>query len=164
MPRTVPRRFVGSPGRMRRACRFATAAALGLAFSASAAGANPDYPPGLFENSPVVPHGYMPPETPPPGTPGDFAPPGADSGLQPPDMGPGPAPDDFAPPPGPYGAAPGPYGAAPAYPQPPVGPYDAAFCASVGARTFHSLEEVRQAHARCDRAAAAPQPYHLPPY
>ena len=168
MQRTVRDRFAVSTGRMRRACPLAACVALGLALTASAARADSAYPPGLFENSPVVPHGYVPPESPPPAAPGDAAPGapaplGPESGLPPPDMGAAPGPDESLPPPGPVGPAPGIDGEAPAY-RPPAGAYDAAFCASVATRAFHSLEEVRQAHARCDRASAAPPPLYPPGY
>lgn len=69
-----------------------------LVLAASPALANSEYPPGLFENSPVVPGG--PPGAADPGTP-DAA-----------------GTDDY--------------------------------CASIAGRTFHNLEEVKRAHARCD--------------
>ena len=75
---------------------FAVAAAL----AAWPALANSEYPPGLFENSPVVPSG-PPPDAADPETPDTAAP-----------------ADDY--------------------------------CASVAGRTFHSKDEVRRAHARCD--------------
>ena len=90
-----------------------------------------DYPPGLFENSPVVKPGSAdataPGEPSEPEVPGEQ--PDAEAPL-PPDMG-GP-PNAMAPLP-PYAAGqPGDY------------------CASMASRVFHSLEEVRRAHARCD--------------
>lgn len=81
-------------------------AALAAVLAAGPALANSDYPPGLFENSPVVPKGQSAP---------DAA---------------GPPPDAADP------------------RQPDASPDD--YCASVAGRTFHSLEEVRRAHARCD--------------
>lgn len=102
---------------------IALAAALGTSPALSAQ----DYPPGLFESSPVVPSGPRdatapsgPPDATVPSGPPDEAVP-----FQPPDtVG---EPDDY--------------------------------CAGVAFRTFHSLAEVRQAHARCDRFfRAAPLP------
>jgi hypothetical protein len=84
--------------------------ALAAALTASSALAGQDYPPGLFENSPVVPSG--PPEATVPS-----APPDADV---------------------PFGP-----------PLDAVDPLDD-YCAGVPFRTFRSLAEVRQAHARCD--------------
>ena len=72
-----------------------------------------DYPPGLFENSPVVPSG-----------------PGAAAPSGPPDAADTEPPDAIA-------------------------PLDE-YCAGIASRTFRSLEEVRRAHARCDRARGAP--------
>jgi hypothetical protein len=101
--------------------------ALGLALTASPAFAGQDYPPGLFENSPVVPSG--PPHAAIPSGPPDadvpFGPPGPDA---------------------PFGGPPD--AAAPFGPPDAVGPDD--YCARVAFRTFRSLAEVRQAHARCD--------------
>ena len=94
--------------------------ALAVALAAWPALADSDYPPGLFENSPVLPSG-----------PGAAPPPGPDA-AEPPDR-----PD-----PGSPEAA---------------GPMDD-YCASVAGRTFHSLEEVRRAHARCDAARRGPPP------
>ena len=76
--------------------------------------AQDDYPPGLFENSPVVPSG----------------PPDATDLSEPPD-------------------AAVPFGTPNV-----VGPPDN-YCAGVDFRTFRNLEEVRQAHARCDRVPSA---------
>lgn len=97
--------------------------ALGAAFAAWPALAAQDYPPGLFENSPVVPAG--PPDATAPSGPPDAA---APSG--PPDAGELEPPDAVA-------------------------PFDE-YCAGIDSRTFRSLEEVRRAHARCDRARGAP--------
>jgi hypothetical protein len=83
--------------------------ALAAALAASPAPAAQDYPPGLFENSPVVPSG-----------PSDATGPSESS-----DAG---VPSD--PPNG-------------------VDPQDD-YCAGLEFRTFGSLAEVRQAHARCD--------------
>ena len=86
--------------------------ALAAALAAGRALAASDYPPGLFENSPVVPSG--PPDAAAPSGPLDagvpFEPPNADS-----------QPDDY--------------------------------CAGVEFRTFHSLAEVRRAHAQCEMEA-----------
>ncbi|HZZ61842.1 MAG TPA: hypothetical protein VFE63_11800 [Roseiarcus sp.] len=97
--------------------------ALGAALAAWPALAAQDYPPGLFENSPVVPSG----------------PPGATA----PSVSP-----DAAAPSGPADAA---------DPDPPeaLAPLDE-YCAGIDSRTFRSLEEVRRAHIRCDRAHGAP--------
>jgi hypothetical protein len=80
---------------------FAVAAAL----AGSSALAGPEYPPGLFENSPVVPSG-----------------PPTSAASEPPD----------------------------AVDSPNVDPSPDDDCAGVAFRTYRSLEEVRQAHARCD--------------
>jgi hypothetical protein len=89
-------------------------AAFGAALAAFPALAAQDYPPGLFENSPVVgPPGATAPSGPPDAT-APSQPPGADP--EPPDA---------------------------------VAPLDE-YCAGVASRTFRSLEEVKQAHARCD--------------
>ena len=133
------------------------------ALAAPAALAGSDYPPGLFENSPVVGPGGQAPANP--------AAPQADA--EPGPAGPGPAgpADPYANEPGPVGPA-GPYDAQPGPPYPggPAPPYaaDAAppyaeaerppapmaptaeFCDGIGMRTFGSLEDVRRAHAVCD--------------
>jgi hypothetical protein len=83
--------------------------ALTLAAAAGPALAASEYPPGLFENSPVMPSG-----------PRDAA-------------GPSEQPDTY----GPFG------------PESDAVPPDE-YCAGVEFRTFRSLEEVRQARARCD--------------
>ena len=97
----------------RESARTAAVIALAAALVAWPALADSDYPPGLFENSPVVPG------------PGGAPPPGPDA-AEPPD-GPDPGPPEAG------------------------GPLDD-YCASVAGRTFHSLDEVRRAHARCDAA------------
>jgi hypothetical protein len=83
--------------------------ALTVALAAGPALAASEYPPGLFENSPVVPSG----------------PPDAAGPSEPPDTD------------GPFG------------PESDAIPPDN-YCAGVEFRTFLSLEDVRQAHARCD--------------
>jgi hypothetical protein len=105
---------IANPFRRIRRAGFLTALAVALAISPALA--DSDYPTGLFENSPVVPHGQQ-----------YAAPP---SGPANPDARAGP--DAFA--------APGDY------------------CASIGTRTFGSLEEVRRAHAQCDRLQGGPPP------
>jgi hypothetical protein len=148
------------PGRMHGAVSLTgPVIALGAALSASAALAGSDYPPGLFENSPVVPHGHQP---------GDDSPPAPDDAAPP-----GPGQEAFGPPtdvaPDPYGAeAPPPGPIAPAPPRPYNGPPPWAsgpsdYCAGIAARTFATLDEVRRAHARCDRALNAPLPRGYPP-
>jgi hypothetical protein len=95
--------------------------ALAAALTAGPAFADsPEYPPGLFENSPVVPSG-PPNQAPsdPPEAAGPSGPLDADVPFGSPDGG-GPSDD---------------------------------FCAGVEFRTFRSLAEVRQAHARCDPEA-----------
>ena len=89
--------------------------ALAVALTASPALAGQDYPPGLFENSPVVPSGA--PEATVPS-----ASPDADVPFGPPSDA--------------------------------VDPLDD-YCAGVPFQTFRSLEEVRQAHARCDPVPSA---------
>ena len=96
--------------------------ALGAALAAFPALAAQDYPPGLFENSPVVG---------PPGAAAPSGPPDATAPSQPP------------------GGDPGPRDA--------VAPLDE-YCAGIASRTFRSLEEVKQAHARCDPAPGASPP------
>ena len=118
--------------------------ALGLALAASAARAEQDYPPGLFEISPVVPHGQQYE-----GAPG-AGPPGGE--MYPPDRSEPPM----------AGSPPGetdPYA-----PEPPVaaGPIDD--CANMAFRVFNSLAEVRRAHARCDRFRGPPPPGPGPVY
>ncbi len=111
--------------------------ALAAALTAGPAFADsPEYPPGLFEHSPVVPSG---PKNGAPSAPPDAAPSG------PPNAAPS-APPDAAVPSGPRDAD-VPFGSPGG-----GGPSDD-FCASVEFRTFHSLAEVRQAHARCDPEA-----------
>lgn len=164
MSKTVrfPTAFVlrRSPG-----ARTLSAAVVALcgALAAPAALAGSDYPPGLFENSPVVGPGGQ--------APANRAAPQADA--EPGPAGPGPAgpADPYANEPGPVGPA-GPYDAQPGPPYPggPAPPYaaDAAppyaeaerppapmaptaeFCDGIGMRTFGSLEDVRRAHAVCD--------------
>ena len=86
--------------------------ALAAALAAGPAlAAQDDYPPGLFENSPVVPSG----------------PPNATAPSQPPEAG-----DSFGPPDA-------------------VDPLDD-YCEGLALRTFRSMAEVKQAHAKCDRA------------
>jgi hypothetical protein len=105
--------------------------ALALALTASPAFADgPEYPPGLFENSPLVPSG------PPPSEPSD-----ADVPFEPPDPDAPFGPRDAAEPFGPPDA---------------VDPDD--YCASIAFRTFRSLAEVRRAHARCDHRRELPPP------
>ena len=117
-------------------------------FAALAAGpvlAGSDYPPGLFENSPVVPHGYQP---------GDAAPhgPGPEASGPPADVAPEPYGAEASPQAGPYdGPPPWAYGP----------PSD--FCAGIASRAFATLDEVRRAHARCDRALSTPPPRGYPP-
>lgn len=194
---TIRASFADAAGRVRRAA-ILTAPVVALALIGPAARAASDYPPGLFENSPVVPHGYQPPADappPPPAAQGDAAPaapPGADAELQPPDAGaspepnrglpPPPAPIAPAPPRGAYAGPPGGYeepsgeyaGPRGAYAGPPGGyegpnrdygppPSDEDYCAGIATRAFRSLGEVRRAHARCDRAYAAPPPAYDPP-
>ena len=118
--------------------------ALALAFAACPAFADgPEYPPGLFENSPLVPSG--PPHAAIPSGPPDadvpFEPPDPDAPFGPPD------PD------APFGP---PDAAAPFGPPDAVDPDD--FCASAAFRTFRSLAEVRRAHARCDHRRELPPP------
>ena len=101
--------------------------ALALALAASPAFADgPEYPPGLFENSPLVPSG--PPHAAIPSGPSD-----ADLPFEPPD------PD------APFGP---PDATAPFGPPDAVDPED--YCAGMAFRTFRTLAEVRRAHARCD--------------
>ena len=158
MPRT-------SLSRLLRA-EILTGPVVALALVASAAFADSDYPAGLFENSPTVPHGYQPPaDAPPPATHDNAAPAapsGADAEVQPPDAGAPPGPyGDLPQPPAPIAPAPRAYADPPgAYSGPP--PYDDDYCAGIASRTFHSLGEVRQAHARCDRAYGAPPPVGYP--
>ena len=103
----------------RRLSAIRPALALFVALATWSALAAGDYPPGLFENSPVV------------GQPGAAAPPG------PPDA-------DFA-------------DSLPPNSPEPLDDY----CATIAGRTFRSREEVRQAHARCDRDRSA-APGELP--
>jgi hypothetical protein len=93
--------------------------------------ADQDYPPGLFENSPVVPPGQQY-AVPHPGPAGPDATPG---------YGRPPGPDDPMAPVGPEAAAPPP-----------------GYCAGIANRTFGSIEEVRRAHAQCDRFRGGPPP------
>jgi hypothetical protein len=127
--------------------------ALGAALLASASVADQAYPPGLFENSPVVPSGQ------PAGEPAPAEPSGPDGPAA--DAGP-PGPDADMAPPG-YDAPSGPYvPVAPGRAESYAPGFD--YCAGIASRTFHSVEEVRRAHARCDRAYyAAPPPPGYPP-
>ena len=84
--------------------------ALAAALAASPALAEQDYPPGLFENSPVLPSGL----------------PNANDPSGPPDA------------------------AVPFGPAPDAADMPDDYCAGLRLRTFRSLAEVRQAHARCD--------------
>jgi hypothetical protein len=106
--------------------------ALAVALTVSPAFAGQDYPPGLFENSPVVPSG--PPVAAVPSGPADadvpFGPTNEDGPLEPPDAVEPIGPPDV------------------------VGPED--YCASIAFRTFRSLAEVRQAHALCDHRREPP--------
>ncbi len=137
--------------------------ALGATLLASASFADQAYPPGLFENSPVVPNGQ------PAGQPAPAAPSSPDGPAA--DSAPGPDADaappgyegaPMAPPPD-YDAPSGPYVPfAPGRPEAYAPPLD--YCAGIASRTFHNIEEVRRAHARCDRAYnAAPPPPGYPP-
>jgi hypothetical protein len=159
--------------------------ALSAALAASPAVADQAYPPGLFENSPVVPHGQpngepaptqpSGPDGPdadggPPGPDADAAPPGYDAPMGAPGYGAPPgSPGYDAPPPG-YGgpvvprgyqAPPGPYVPLPGRPEAYAPPHD--YCAGIATRIFRSVEELRRAHARCDRAYYAPPPPGYPP-
>ncbi len=125
-----------SPSKRRRAPAWNRwIIALIVALPACQALAANDYPPGLFENSPVVPG------------PGAAAPsePDAAAPSDPDDAAPSEPPD-----------------AVDAGPLEPAAPLDD-YCASVASRTFHSLAEVRLAHARCDRAHSAGPPRGEPP-
>jgi hypothetical protein len=108
--------------------------ALAWALAASPTVAGPEYPPGLFENSPLMPSG--PPHAAIPSGPPDadvpFEPPEPDAPLGPPDA------------------------AAPFGPPDAVDPED--YCAGMAFRTFRSLAEVRRAHARCDHRRELPPP------
>ncbi len=154
---------------------------LGAALAASPAVADQTYPPGLFENSPVVPNG-QPTGEPAPAQPSgpngpaaNAAPPGYDAPPAPGYDAPPAAGYDAPPAPG-YGGPPPGYGgpvvprgyeAPPGYIPAPGRPETYApqtdFCAGVATRVFGSLEELRRAHARCDRAYAAPPPPGYPP-
>lgn len=119
---------------------FAAALAVSPALAAQA------YPPGLFENSPVVPNG-PPDANGPAGSPdaGPAEPPDADLSAEPPEAEvPAEPPEAPLPPyadgPPPYAAGPPPYAAGPR------GDY----CSLIASRIFRNLEEVRRAHARCD--------------
>jgi hypothetical protein len=141
----------------------------GAALDAAPAVADQSYPPGLFENSPVVPNGQ------PSGEPAPGQPPGPDG----PDADASPPPGYDATPGLGYGGPPPGYDAPPAQgyggPVAPRGYYDAppgayvpgrpeayappsGYCAGIATRVFGSLEELRRAHARCDRAYNAPLP------
>ena len=101
--------------------------ALALALMASPAIADgPEYPPGLFENSPLVPSG-------PPHAAIPSGPPDAEVPSEPSDPG------------APFGP---PDAVAPFGPPDAVDPED--YCAGMAFRTFRTLAEVRRAHARCD--------------
>ena len=109
--------------------------ALALALTASPALADgPEYPPGLFENSPLVPSG--PPHAAIPSEPSDedvpFEPPDPDAPFGPPDA------------------------AAPFGPPDVVGSDD--YCDRIEFRTFRSRAQVRRAHALCDHRRELPQP------
>ncbi len=126
----------------------------GLALSGSPGFASSDYPAGLFENSPVVGPDGAPvqggaaapsPSVPPPGA----EPPLAGDG----EVGPGTSVGGL-PPAGPPGYPPQPFPPPTSY----AGPQDD-WCAGVASRIFGSLEELRRAHARCDRAFAPPAGY-----
>lgn len=153
----------------------AAVVALGAALAASPAVADQAYPPGLFENSPVLPHG-QPNGEPAPMQPSDPDGPDADAGSQAYDAPPAPGYD--APPPGyggpagqgyggpapGYGGPPAPgYGGPPSPYAPPPGRSEAYapqtdYCAGIATRVFGSLEELRRAHARCDHVRYAPPP------
>jgi hypothetical protein len=146
MSRTV-RIPTAAPSDRSPGARILTAAivALGVALSASAALGGSDYPPGLFENSPVVGPGGQAPANPP----------GPPAGAEPGPAGPA---DPYAAEPGPaYPAAPqppyatdaGPPFAAAPMPPAPIAPTDE-YCDGIGMRTFASIEDVRRAHALCD--------------
>ena len=96
--------------------------ALAAALAASPVLAAQDYPPGLFENSPVVPSG-------PPNATDPYGPPDVTAPFGPPD-------------------AAVPFGPPPPDADDPLGDY----CAGVPFRTYRSLAEVRRAHAQCDHA------------
>ncbi len=125
--------------------------ALSVALSASTALAGSDYPPGLFENSPVVGPGGQALANP------AGPPPNSESGP----AGPAdPYANDAAPAyPGgaepPYAADAGPPYAAAPRPPAPIAPTDE-FCDGIGMRTFASIEEVRRAHAVCDHRRRGP--------
>lgn len=189
MFRTVRIPIATPPGRKPGGWMLSAALfAVGAALAPAPAIADQNYPPGLFENSPVVPNG-QPTGQPAPGAPSgpdgaaaDAAPPPADNAYGGPSgdgapVGPqgygGPAgPQGYGAPSGPYGSAPPP---APYAPAPPAGPYApspyrpeadiplADYCAGIATRVFRSIEEVRRAHARCDRAYYAPPPAGYPP-
>ena len=98
---------------------------------------SPEYPPGLFEHSPVVPSG------PKNGAPSDT-----------PDAAPSTPPDAAVPSGPPDAAVPsGPRDADVPFGSPDGGGPPDDFCAGVEFRTFRSLAEVKQAHARCDPQA-----------
>jgi hypothetical protein len=105
--------------------------ALAAALAASPALAAQDYPPGLFENSPVVPSG-------PPNATDPYGPPNATDPYGPPDVTAPFGPPDAA----------VPFGPPPPDADDPLGDY----CAGVPFRTYRSLAEVRRAHAQCDHA------------
>lgn len=175
MFKTVQFPIVGPLDRTRRPRLLTAAFAVGLALAASGALAGSDYPPGLFENSPVVGPGGAPgPAAGQPSVPAGqsemWQPPVAEAPPEPYDGG-EPPPAPMAPPAGAYAppdgyapqggyAPPGAYPPAAAYAAP---SYD--YCAGIASRTFATLEEVRRAHARCDRAGYAPPPgYRAPGY
>ncbi len=145
-----------------RAARATLLSAALVALAAPPAVADQAYPPGLFENSPVVPSG-QPSGEPAPGQPSGPNGPAADAGPPGYDMPPAPGYD--APPapgyggpivPRGYDAPPGPYVPPPGRPEAYAPPYG--YCAGIATRVFGSLEELRRAHARCDRAYYAPPP------
>lgn len=127
----------------------AAVVALSAALAGSPAFADSDYPPGLFEHSPVVGPGgqAINPPGPNPAGPADGAEPGSAGPADPYAAEPGPAYPAGSE--QPYAADAGtPYAAAPRPPAP-IAPTDE-FCDGIGMRTFASIEDVRRAHAVCD--------------
>lgn len=163
---------------------FLPLVALAAALASPPACADRGYPPGLFENSPVVgpgssgaagSSGSPPPQAAPrrdvaPAAPSDpdaaWEAPGPVAPAPPSASSPAPnaytlPPDAYTPPPNAYrppsnAYAPRPYAYAPPRFEDAPPPYDD--CTGVANRTFNSLEEVRRAHARCDRPYGAPPP------
>ncbi len=145
-----------SGGNLRLHILSAALVALSGALAAPAALAGSDYPPGLFENSPVVGpggQGAVNPAGPNPPGPAGGAEPGPAGPADPYAAEPGPAYPAGSEPPDAADAAP-PYAAA-AGPPGPISPTDD-FCDGIGMRTFGSLEDVRRAHAVCDHRRRAP--------